>query len=202
MINIFQMNDWEISKFLKVILAIQIILLVFIGLDALGVHIPLVREFVALIYLTYIPGILILRILRLHELGNIETLLYAVGLSIASVMIIGFLMNLIYPVLGISNPISISYLLITISIFVLILCVFSYIRDKTFADPDFIDIDLLSPTFLVLCVVPFLAIFGTYVMNFYNRAHLNGLLIGVIGLIAILFAFNKIPKRLYPFAVF
>lgn len=76
--NPFQINDWEIGKFLKVVLAVQLAVWGVIGLDALGLQIPIVRQLIGFIYLTFVPGIIILIILKLHKLGNIETLLYTV----------------------------------------------------------------------------------------------------------------------------
>ena len=115
--NSFQMNDWEIKKFLKVIFTIQLAMWGVIGLDATGLQIPILREFIGFIYLTFVPGIIILRILKLHKLGNIETLLYSVGLSIASLMFTGLFMNTVYPLFGISGPISITPLIITRNLF-------------------------------------------------------------------------------------
>ena len=198
------MNDWEIKKFLKVVLAIQLALWAVIGLDAIGLQIPIIRQLIGFIYLTFIPGILILRILKLHKLGNIETLLYTVGLSIATLMFTGLFMNTVYPIFGVSGPISIVPLIITISILVSILCILSYIRDKDFSDPSFIDSgEVLSPSVLFLCLLPFLAIFGTYLVNFHHNNVLLLFLIVIIALIVLLIAFDKfIPKNLYPVAVF
>ena len=202
--NPLQMNDWEIRKFLKVVFAIQFALWGVFGLDAIGLQIPILRQFIGFIYLTFIPGILILRILKLHKLGNIETLLYTVGLSIATLMFTGLFMNTVYPLFGISSPISITPLIITISILVLVLCIISYIRDKDFSEPSFIDVrDVLSPPALFLCLIPFLAIFGTYLVNFHRNNILLMFLIVIIALIVVLIAFDKfIPKNLYPLAVF
>ena len=202
--NPFQTNDWEIKKFLKVILAIQLAMWGVIGLDAVGLQIPIIRQFIGFIYLTFIPGIISLRILKLHKLGNIETLLYTVGLSIATLMFTGLFMNTVYPFLGISGPISPTPLIITISIIVLVLCILSYVRDKNFSDPSFIDVkDVLSPPVLFLCLIPFLSIFGTYLVNFHHTNILLMLLIVVIALVVLLIGFDKfIPKNLYPLAVF
>ena len=202
--NPLQMNDWAIRKFLKVVIAIQLALWSVIGLDAVGIQIPILRQFIGFIYLTFVPGIILLRILKLHKLGNIETLLYTVGLSIATLMFTGLFMNTVYPLFGISGPISITPLVITISVVVLILCILSYIRDKDFSDPSFIDVgDVLSPPALFLCMIPFLAIFGTYLMNFYQNNIIQMFLFIIIALIVILIGFNKfIPKNLYPLAVF
>ena len=119
--NPFQMNDWEFGKFLKVILAIQLAVGGVIGLDAIGLQIPILRQLIGFMYLTFVPGIIILRILKLHKLGNIETVLYTVGLSIATLMFMGLFMNTVYPFFGISRPISTIPLIITISVVVLIL---------------------------------------------------------------------------------
>ena len=202
--NPLQMNDWGIKKFLKVILAIQFAMWGAIGLDAIGLQIPILRQLIGFIYLTFIPGIIILRILKLHKLGNIETLLYTVGLSIATLMFTVLFMNTIYPFFGISGPISIMPLIITISIVVLVLCILSYVRDNDFSNPSFIDGgSVLSPPALFLCLIPFLAVFGTYLVNFHQNNVLLMLLMAIIALIAVLVAFDKfIPKRLFPLAIF
>ena len=198
--NPLQMNDWEIKKFLKVTLAIQLAMWGVISLDFVGLQIPILRQLIGFIYLTFVPGILILRILKLHKLGNIETLLYTVGLSIATLMFTGFFMNMIYPLFGISGPISITPLIITISAVVLILCVLSYVRDKDFSNPNFIDIEeILSPPALFLCLIPFLAIFGTYLVNFHNNNFLLLVLLAVIATLPLItLKSKKVSNRMYP----
>jgi uncharacterized membrane protein len=202
--NPFQINDWEIKKFLKVVLAIQLALWGVISLDAAGLQIPILRQLIGFIYLAFIPGIILLRILKLHKLGNIETLLYSVGLSIATLMFTGLFMNTVYPFFGISEPISTTPLIITISAVVWVLCILSYVRDKEFSEPSFIDIgDMLSLPTLFLCSIPFLAVFGTYLVNFHHTNILLMFMIVVIVSIVLLIAFDKfISTSLYPLAVF
>ena len=202
--NPLQMNDWEIKKFLEIILVLQLAVWGAIGLDATGLQIPLFRQLLGFVYLIFVPGIIILRILKLHKLGNIETLLYTVGLSIATLMFTGLFMNTVYPLFGISGPISIVPFIITLSVVVSVLCILSYVRDKDFSDPGFIDVgNVLSPPALFLCLIPFLAVFGTYLMNFYQNNILILILIVVVGLVALLIGFDKfIHKKLYPLAVF
>ena len=201
--NPLQINDWEIKNFLKVILAIQLAMWGVIGLDAICLQIPILRQLICFIYLTFIPGILILRILKLHKLGNIETLLYTVGLSLATLMFTGFFMNIIYPLFGISGPISLIPLIVTISVVVLVLCVFCYVRDKDFDDPSFINVEeVLSPPVLFLCFIPFMAILGTYLVNFHQNNILLMLMIIVIAIVTLLICFDKfIPTNLYPLAI-
>ena len=202
--NPLQMNDWGIKKVLKVVLAIQFAVWGVIGLEVIGLQIPIVRQLISFIYLTFVPGILILRILRLHKLGNIETLLYTVGLSIAALMFIGFLMNMIYPFFGISRPISTTFLILTISMVVLGLCYISYKSDRDFSDPSFIEVEnVLSSPALFLCLIPFLSIFGTYMVNFHQDNTILMFLIIVLAIIVVIVTFDKfIPKKMYPSAVF
>ena len=202
--NPLQMNDWEIRKFLKVMLAIQFLIGGAVGLDVVGLQIPIMRPLIGFVYLIFVPGIIILRILKLHKLGNIETLLYTVGLSITALMFTGFLMNIIYPFFGIPGPISTTSLIFTLSMVVLCLCYVSYKRDKEFSDPSFIEIkEILSPPLLFLCLIPFLSIFGTYMVNFHQDNTILMFLITILALIVVLITFDKfIPKKLYPLAVF
>jgi len=189
---------------LKIVLTIQLAIFGVIGLDTIGLQIPIIRQLIGFIYLSFVPGILILKILKLHKLGTIETLLYTVGLSIATLMFVGLFMNTIYPLFGVSGPISLVPLIITISAVVLVLCILSYLRDKDFSNPNFIDVnDILSTPALFLCLIPFLSIFGAYLVNFHQNNIVLMFLIVIIALIALLIGFDKfIPKNLYPLTVF
>lgn len=204
MSNPIQMNDWGIKRFLTVILSIQLVMWGVLGLGAIGLEIPVLRQLIAFIYLAFVPGIIILRILKLHKLGNIETLLYSVGLSLTTLMLTGLLVNTLYPLVGISEPISLTPLLITISIVVLVLCAICYVRDRRFADPILIHInDVLSPPALLLYLVLFLGIFGALLVTFNHNNIPLMLLMIAIAVIVILITLGKfIPRNLYPLAVF
>ena len=204
MINAVQMNDWEIKKFLSVILSIQLAIWGSMLSDAVGLQIPFLRQFIGFIYLIFVPGILIIRVLKLHNLGNIQTILFTVGLSIAILMFTGFFMNMIYPFFGIFHPISLTPLMITISTVVLFLCVMSYIKDKDFANPSFVDLgEVFSPPALFVCLIPFMAAFGTHLVNYHQSNILLMFMIVMIAIIALLVAFNKfIPNNLYSFTIF
>jgi len=202
--NLMCINDWDIGKFLKVIIGLQLALWGIITLGIIGLKITILRQLIGFVYLTFVPGFITLRILKMHKLGNIKTLLYTVGLSIATLMFIGLFMSTVYPILGISKPISLVPLIITTSMVVLILCALAYIRDKNFFNPSFIKVEnILSPPALFLCLIPFLGVFGAYLVNLYHNNILLLLLIIIIAIIVLLIAFNKfIPKHLYPLAIF
>ena len=201
--NPLEMNDWKIDKFLRLIFVIQVSVLVIILMDSLGFYIPILRQLIPLIYLLFVPGILILRIMRIHQIGSVQVLLYSVGLSISSIMLIGFFVNIIFQLIRIPNPISLLPLIIIFSIFVIGLSILCYLRDYNVSNPNFIDSkDLLSPYVLFLILIPFLAIIGTYIMNLYGINIVLLFLIILICVILLLVAFNKIPKKFYPFTIF
>ena len=105
--NPLQMNDWKFGRFIKLIIIIQFLMLVVEALNLKNINIPIITQLIGFVYLTFIPGYLILRILRIHQMGSIKSLLFAVGLSLLSVMFIGFLANMILPFIGISSPLTI-----------------------------------------------------------------------------------------------
>ena len=202
-INPFQMNNWDISYLFIFILIIQTFLWITILFNLTGNHIPIISEILASISLFYINGVLILRILRIHSLGNIENFLYSVGLSIAVTMFLGMAVDLIYPLFGIKTPISTLPLIITFTVFTVCLCFVSHARDKSFENQTYIDLTGIINPILFLSLIPFLAIFGTYLMNYYGNNSILMIMYILIALIPIMVAFDKfIPKRLYPLTVF
>ncbi|MFY9637859.1 MAG: DUF2206 domain-containing protein [Methanobacterium sp.] len=167
-----------------------------------NINIPIITQLIAFLYLTFIPGYLILRILRIHQMGSIKSLLFAVGLSLLSVMFIGFLANIIVPFIGISNPISIFHITVVITVYTIILSILSYFRDKDYDAPSFIDTkDLFTPFFLFLCLIPFFAIFGSYTMNLYHNNIISMILLALIALTFVLVITDRIKKDLYPFTL-
>ena len=202
--NPFQMNDWGIKKFLKLVLGVQFAILGLVGLAALGFDMHGLRQIVGFIYLTFIPGLIILRILKMHRLGTIKTILYSVGLSIVFLMFFGFLINMSYPYLGIFMPISTLSLTISVTVVLLLLCIVAYIRDKDYASPAKLNMGImLSPSALFLCLLPFLSIFGTYLLN-NNRSNIVQIIfLIIIAVVVTLIAFRRfISSDLYPLAVF
>lgn len=200
--NPLQMNDWKFSQFIKLILIIQFAQLILVGFNIKGIYIPIIVQLIGFIYLTFIPGYLILRILKMHEIGNVKSLLYSVGLSIISWMFIGFIINMTLPLIGINNPLSIIPLTISTTIYMLILSVMSYIRDNDFNLPHKIDTTTFNTsTFLFLSFIPFVAIFGSYSLTTYHSNIISMFLLVLIALTFILVVFDVITKKWYVFTV-
>lgn len=201
--NPITLNDWRIRNYFVAILGLQLGLLFIQLLGSADSHIPFLQAILGFAFFSFIPGIIILRILRIHNVSTLETLLYAVGLSIAFLMFTGLFMSVFYPIFGISRPLSPDSTLMTINVMTAVLLLLSLVRDKKSPEPGYIDKEtFLSRPALILYLVPLLTIIGTY---FVNRYHSNEILILVvlfIAVIPILIGLDRvIPEVLYPLAI-
>ncbi len=185
-------------------IAFQALVLLVIGLDHNSVRLPVIQPILLFVYMIFIPGILILRALNVHKLGSVTTALYAVGLSIATLMFTGLFLNTFLPLAGYSHPITFFPITAALTIFVLAMSVICYIRDSNYEGDATLELNtFVASRALLLLLVPFLAIFGTYLMNRYEDNVLLLLMILAIAIIVLLIGFDKlIPKELYPLAIF
>jgi len=206
MVNL-AVNTWGTKRFLTVVLTFQGILLALMGLSALGLDVPVLRSFVGFVCVALLPGLLMLRILKIHRQSIVETLLYSVGLSISLVMLIGFFVNIVYPYFGVAKPISLPPLMSTFTSVILILCAVVFMREKKevkFPVPtsSIRWSDILSPPCFLLLLLPILSVLGTRLVYLHLGNTLLLLLLSIICLVVILVTFNKfIPVKLYPLAV-
>ncbi len=201
--NPIQMNDWEIKKFLRIVLSIQVALWGISAWDTIGLDAGILRALVGFIYLSYVPGIVVLRALRLHGLGNIKTLLFAVGLSLSIVMLIGLLLNTIFDALSLGGPISAGPVIAGTSLFVIGSSAVAYLRDSDYAEPRYLDLrEIVSPPALLLFLLPVLVILGVYEWDYFESNFLLMASIFLIAVTAALAASGKvIPTGFYPLAV-
>jgi uncharacterized membrane protein len=203
-INFLNFNNWNIKKIIILVISIQFALLGSIGLELLGIETYILRPFFGIIYLLFIPGFLFLRLSKVHKLSNTGNILFAIGLSITFLMFVGMMINHIFPLFNISPPLTLFSLIITISVLISLLCIICYITDEGFEDITYIKTTQFSDkTSLCLFMLPFLAIFGSYLMNNYSQ---NVILLITIILMAIFIIYISFEKstnvELYPLYIF
>ena len=201
--NPIKINDWNNRRSLILILCLQVAITGLIILDQLGFHVPFLRTILGVIYLIIVPGMLILKILRIHELETINTLLYSIGLSLTLLMFVGLFITFLYPIIGIKKPISTIFLLIALNSIIFILLIMGYIRDKDFCGLPYINVKTYFNLYtLGLCIIPLLAIFAAYLVNYYGSNLLMLILLFIIALVFFILANKKsIPDYVYPFAI-
>ena len=183
-----------------------LIFLVATGL-AIFLDIPILRQLLGLIFLTTIPGLLILYMLNVNKLGLTEKIVLSIGLSTAFLILFGLLINWVYPLLGYATPLSTMSLSISFSVILLILGIIGYKRTREVFSLHWCDFRLNTKekAFLVLpALFPLLSILGVDLMNTTdNNAMLMTLLFLIpayVTLIALIQ--HRLPERIYPVIIY
>ena len=185
-----------------------IVLLVATALTVL-LDIPVFRQVLGFVFLTFVPGLLILYILKLNKLGLTEKFVLSVGLSLFFSMFSGLLINWSYFELGYATPLSTNSLVISFSVILFILCIIAYKTNKEAFSFRFSEFKLNTTEkafLLVPSIFPLLSIYGMHVMNTTNNNILLMALLFLIPAYVILVAFLnhkiQIPERVYPATIF
>ena len=184
---------------------ILIITLIITDLAILS-DIPFLRQILGFLFLTLLPGLLILQILKLNKIDFLEKFVLSVGLSISFLMFFGLLLNNSLLGLGYRSPLSTISLLISFNIAAIALTLVAYRLNKNavFCLPN-LNLSTSEKGFLIVpFLFPALSIFGMHVMNTTDN---NVVLMLLLFLIPIYVAFvcffnQKFPQRIYPVVIF
>lgn len=186
---------------LKIALAIQLAFLGIFLSNQLGFELPILRQFVGSLYLFLVPGTLLALILKLNKTEFSDFLLYSIGLSLSSIMVLGLALNFIGPHIGINRPISPLPLFITLTTFFAILYTFCLLRRKNETILTFHLTKNLLPAAIAFLFLPLLAILGDYLVYYEDNNILLLILLVAIALIAFL-PLSKRLQPLYPLIIF
>jgi len=181
--------------------AIGVLFLFFSFIISVALNIAVARQVIGFLFLTFVPGLLLARVLKLDKLDAIETTFFSVGLSLSFLMIIGLLINAVGPSIGISEPLSEIPLMLVISTVILVLFFYTYFKGTIFGVPKIGTVKRRHLIILVICLVlVFLSVVGSYLVTIYPMN--NIVLIIMIVAIAVLFGLSLfdrlVPSRFYP----
>jgi uncharacterized membrane protein len=168
---------------------------------SLFLNFPVVRETVGLFYLTFIPGVIFIKLLKL-ELSTVEYVLYAVGFSVAFLMISGLVLNEVGPIVGFGFPLSTLPISLFINTLILAGAAAAYLRQRKEKQNSNPQTTGFSPSFLILALIPILSVLGTYLVNVTGDNSFLLIMIVSIALLFIAVAFNPKSTSIYPFAIF
>lgn len=171
-------------------------------------NIPFLREFIAFIYFTVVPGLLILHILKLNPTDFVKKIVLCIGLSISFIIFVGLLLNNVYPVL--LKPLSLAPVLILFNILLIIMALIACYRNRDeFSLAEFLNFkinigDKLSSMLIFPLIFPFMAILGTYLMNNTENNIILLAMLFLIPIYIILVSFlkDRIHSATYPFSIF
>ncbi|MCK4734696.1 MAG: DUF2206 domain-containing protein [Methanophagales archaeon] len=195
------MKSLEIKKCILILIG-----LIFLTDLAILLNIPFLRQVLGFLFLTLLPGLFILQILKLDKLESTEKFVLSVGLSISFLMFFGLLLNNSLFGIGYKTPLSAISLLIPFNLAFIVLAIVGHKINKTqtFSLPN-LNLSTSEKAFLIVPILfPALSIFGMHVMNTTDN---NIILMFLLFLIPIYIAFvcffnQKNPKRLYPVVIF
>ncbi|MFC1920719.1 DUF2206 domain-containing protein [Chloroflexota bacterium] len=173
---------------------------------AVLLDIPVLQQLLGFLYIAFLPGFLLLRILRLENIGLTVKTLLVVGLSAAFFMIFGLIINSVSLGIGFNKPISPVPLVISFDILILGLVILAHLRQKgkSFILSGF----HLQTTEKIFLIVPFLfptlSILGTRLLNSHDNNSLTVLfLITIIAYIILLAIFrNRVTAKIYPIIIY
>ena len=173
---------------------------------AILLNIPFLRQIFGFLFLTILPGLLILQILKLNKIGFLEKFILTWGLSISFLMFFGLLINILSLSLGYEAPLSTISLLISFNIAIIALAIIVYKLNKNsvFSLPNF-NLSTSEKAFLIVPVLfPALSIFGTHLMKTTDNNIILMFLLFLIPTYVVFVCFfnQKFSKRLYPFVIF
>ena len=179
-----------------------VILLQFATVFAINFDIPVARQVIGFFYYTFIPGFILVKLLKLDGLNTLETILLSIGFSIAFLMFIGLLVNTVLDSIGIPHPLSITTIALITNAIILVGAVLVYMKKKSRKNQNR-DMKLYPAHFFLLCP-PILSVIGAIWMNLRgDNTILLLMLTSIVTIFTLSMASKKfLPKKLYPIAIF
>lgn len=164
------------------------------------------RAFFSFMFLSIIPGLLILLMIRFKKNNFWEYLVYTIGLSIALLMFGGLAVNWVLPWLNITNqPLSLYPLLIILNFILLIFGFISYLHNKDFSlTIKYQKSNALNNIFLISPLIfPILSILGATTLNNNGSNYFTMVMLGliIIYIFFIILLQKKINENIYPWSI-
>lgn len=185
---------WRPNYLLIALLIIQFILDISIFLDVF-----VVRQALGFLYLVFVPGFLVLKLLKSEKLNFGETISFSVGLSIAFLMFFGFVLNELLPLVGVVRPLSTELLIVSLNPLFVLLCLTLYRRERisknTVSHLPLPDLAIC----LALACLPILSVVGSILMNADGD---NSLLLLTMILISVCFLAVLALRRKFTLDIF
>lgn len=222
--NVIRAYEWEVDSLLKLVVVLLTIYFFLLFLDEAGRPLELLQVMVSLIIILFIPGTLFLRLLKWeYRESSMEVLLYTLGISVAIILFLGFMLDLVLGFMGVIRTLTPGSFNTALVILILIMSYLIYRQGPRknnrikveLPSPDLgfnfkalqginsMDIrNMISPPLLLILLVPFLGILSAHLMNLYDLNLLAMVLIILIGVVTLLIGFKKFPERIFPLAIF
>lgn len=184
------------QHFLAIVVVLQVImyLTLFLGM-------PLARATIGVAYLLFIPGLVLIKLLKLDSLGTLESVLYSVGFSVAFLMLSGLIINEFGGLVGLTFPLATLPISLFVNTAVLVGAAAASLRRSPRKQPPQEKKISFTPTMLLLALIPALSAIGAYYVDATgSNIILLFTIIAIAGLFTVGVLTNRSPKT-YAFAI-
>ena len=146
---------------------LSVLLIHFVTLLSIILNISVLRQIFGCIYLTIVPGYIILKALRADN-NNINTILLSTGLSLSFLMLVGVAMCALFPLFGFARPLSLFPLVLVISSAVLCILLVGCRHDITQNDSSNASrLPKFNAFWMLLFAIPILSVVGAVYDNVF-----------------------------------
>lgn len=180
---------------------LQVAALGIVAIGRFGIEPPLVRPVLTVLYLSVLPGFLLLRIIGIEPSDVTDTLLYTVGLSLTVLMFYGLAVNLALRGVGYPAPITEGPMVAAVGALTLALTGLYYVRREEPETFTFSYMDTVSPILPFLLLLPLLGVYGAYALNVYTENVVVLALFAAIAGVLLLVYTGFVSRAMLPLAV-
>lgn len=173
---------------------------------AVFLDIPILRQLLSFIFLTILPGLLFLFLLKLNHLSFAEKSVLVIGMSIAFLMLFGWALNQVCLLFGYTSPLSTVFITFSLGLALIVLAVVAYLTNRgAFSSSTFhlalntrSKLCLLLPSLFLL-----MSIIGTRMINSSgnNTVLMVFLFLIPVAIIVIVLQRHRISPDTYPVAI-
>lgn len=188
------------------LLFVTLILSIIISANlSIYLDLPYFCQIIPFVLLTFIPGLLMIQILKLNHINSLEKLVLSVGLSFLLVTFSGMITNYLFSSL---RPLDISNVLVVLNILLITLLFLGHLinRNPPLDIPyaKFTKIDSQEKLVLIVAILlPALSLMGTFLAKMNNNYLLLYLMISLIAfLVLYITIINKFKEKYYLIAIF
>lgn len=204
-IGLRQPLGWSLRNFLAFCSALIFSSFTCVAMSALGFAIPVLQQITGFLFISFIPGFLVLRLLRVRDTGWAAFFGYSTGISLAVVYSVISLINFLLPLTGSIRPLSalpVTFALATVSVFLVLL---TWLREHKQQPPEQTEKATRFPWLpsLALLMLLVMTVLGALLaFKWGNVGMLTASLIFMCLIIAMATFQKLFSATVYPFAIF
>lgn len=167
---------------------------------------PFIYKPILFVYVTLVPGALLLSSMGVNVKSPVRFVLYAVGVTVFLEYIFMLILNYLLLAIGVARPLSERYILLGFSVTIFIVFIFSWLSSHKIDHGHYVLFNKLNLslvngfTFSILLIL--LSVVGTMILNQYGTAFVLYIFLILVIFAVIVLIFEKIEVSLYPLVVF